>query len=198
MPNSTENVKAMAGEVSGYAFKGAADAANKKFTPEMSKVRSAPSGFDLMGFIGDGGVPNARSTESEDKKDLNGTVIGTIKTGYDETFKFVLCERSKAALQVVYGDANVTEPTAGGSAKTGVIKHTGGFDATRSYLFRFVSGETDTTWEYTDLYVPYAKVTEVGEAKYSGTGFWECEVTVKALPDASGVNAYEYTNITNK
>ncbi len=191
MANDSSNVGVMKGDATGYAFRA------PKGTALITdpKTRTVADPYKGLGYINSDGIVNSFSSDTEDEPDMNGTTVVTLKTSYAETFKFTLMEKNEEAFKTFFGDSNViTDAT----SKIRTISHNSNFDALNVYLFRCISGETSTEYEYTDVSIPLGKVTERGDITISGTGLFMMEITVSCQPDAKGNTAYMTTATVTK
>lgn len=186
--NDATNAVAMKGDVTGYAFYAPL---GTEYTPELVKTRTVPTGFLPLGYLNKDGIVDSRSADSDSVTDMNGVQVTSIKTKYEETYKVTFLERNPNTLKVNFGLDNVsTDATSGVTT----IKHNSSFDNENiMLLFRYISKETDTDYEYTDEMVPIAKINKLGDVTKAGVSNYALETTFAALPDSSGNNAYEYT-----
>lgn len=190
MANNAGAVVIAKGKASGYAF----------YAPEGTVIAADPSAeLDKaclpLGYVSSDGIANAFKTDSDDKKDLNGDVVATVRTSRSETFKFSLMQTDDNTLKIVYGQDNVSTDA---TSTVRTVKHNGNTGASHAYVFRLVTKDTDTDQELTDIVVPNGVVDSVDDITYSGTDIVTYKLTIKALPDASGNTAYMYTKTVKK
>lgn len=191
--NDSSNANVMRGDVTGYAFWAPL---GTEYKPEMVKVRTVPAGFKPLGYIDSDGIVNSRSAESSEEQDMNGTTVTVLKTGYTETYQQKFMERTEETIKLNFGSSNVSKDTGTGIQ---TVKHNASFDANGfELLYRYISKETETAYEYTDEFVPNAKLKENGDVTKAGNSLYKLDATISALPDAKGNNAYEYTATVNK
>lgn len=191
--NNSTNAVAMKGDVTGYAFYAPLDT---EYTPELVKTRTVPTGFLPLGYLNKDGIVNGRSSDSDSVTDMNGVQVTSIKTKYEETYKVTFLERNENTLKINFGLDNVSTDS---TSNVTTVKHNSSFDDTSvKLLFRYISKETDTSYEYTDEVVPIAKINKLGDVTKAGVSNYTLETTFAALPDSSGNNAYEYTATVNK
>ncbi len=191
--NDSANAGVMKGDVTGYAFWAPL---GTTYEPAMVKSRTVPAGFKPLGFIDSDGIVNSRSADATEEQDMNGTTVVVLKTGYTETYQQKFMERTEETLKLNFGQSNVSRDTASGVQ---TVRHNASFDATGfMLLYRYISRETDTAYEYTDEVVPNAKVKELGDVTKAGNALYKLDSTISALPDAKGNNAYEYSASVNK
>jgi hypothetical protein len=106
------------------------------------------------------------------------------QTEYSEKFTFSLLETLDVNVKkLVYGDANVTETNGAITAISNSAEL-----AEHAMVIEMVQGGRAVR-----RVIPCAKVTEIGEITYVDGEPIAYELTVTALPDASGNGSYEYT-----
>lgn len=186
--NNSANAVVMEGDVTGYAFYAPLGTA---YAPDLVKTRTVPTGFLPLGYLNKDGIVNSRSADYDSVTDMNGVQVTAVKTKYEETYKVTFLERNPNTLAVSFGKDNVSTDA---TSKVTTIKHNSEFDATNiMLLFRYISKNTGTAYEYTDEVVPVAKINKLGDVTKAGVSNYALEVTFAALPDSAGNNAYEYT-----
>lgn len=143
------------------------------------------SAFANLGYISEDGMTQAITRDSEAIKAWGGDTVLTVQTEFEETFTFSLIEAlSVDVRKAVYGDSNVT-----GALATGITTTVNSTEL------------SEHAWVIDLLYngavsrivVPHGKVSEIGEITYADGEPVGYELTVTALPDASGNCSYEYT-----
>lgn len=185
--NSNKNVISFKGRVTGYAFM--AKLGTKWNITDVIK-KEVPEGFACLGYLGNKGVEPSRALSTKEIADMNGTVIATTTTSYKEKYKLTLMERSEAALKLAFGNLNYVEDKANNGF---VVKHNQNFGVHHAFLFRFITNQTDDVIEYTDIYIPDGVVSAVGKMGLAANATYSCDVTISAMQDEAGNNAYEYT-----
>jgi hypothetical protein len=142
------------------------------------------AGFIQTGYISEDGLTQEITRDSEDIKAWGGDTVLTTQTEYSEKFTFSLLETLDANVKkLVYGDANVTETSGAITAISNSAEL-----AEHAMVFEMVQGGRAVR-----RVVPCAKVTEIGEITYVDGEPVAYELTITALPDASGNASYEYT-----
>lgn len=140
--------------------------------------------FKGTGYISEDGLTHEITRDSEDIKAWGGDTVMTTQTDYSEKFTFSLLETLNGDVKkLVYGDANVTETSGAISA----ISNSKELEE-HAMVFEMVQGTRAVR-----RVVPCAKVSEVGEITYVDGEPVAYQLTVTALPDASGNTSYEYT-----
>ena len=142
------------------------------------------TGFTGTGYISEDGLTQEITRDSEDIKAWGGDTVLTTQTEYSEKFTFSLLETMDANVKkLVYGDANVTEEN---GAITAISNSTE--LAEHAMVFEMVQAGRAVR-----RVIPCGKVSEIGEITYVDGEPGAYELTVTALPDASGNASYEYT-----
>ena len=147
--------------------------------------------FVSAGYIGEDGLTESGARSTDKKKDWRGTIIKVLQTDFSLTYQFTFLEsRQTTVLKTVYGDANVTVTT--GTPTAGLI-HSIVKNATvlphKEFIFEMKDGLVKTR-----VVVPDGQITEVGDITWSNSELVQYQVTLECFPDASGNNAYEYTD----
>ena len=142
--------------------------------------------FVSLGFCSDDGLTNSNSPESDNVKAWGGKNVLALQTDKPDTFKFKLIEvLNPNVLKAVYGDDNVT-----GTLATGItVKANADEPEEACWVIEMVMRDGAVTRKV----LPDAKVTELGDIVYKDDEVTGYEVTLLAMPDATGQTHYEYT-----
>ena len=179
MANNAANVSTGKGKLGGYAY-----IAPTSATMPTDAATALGDGFLLLGYISEDGITNATERDSEDIKDLNGDTVLTVQTSHGETWQATFIESLNInVLKMVYGDENVTE-TSGAISITADGKE----PAEKAFVFEMImqNGKAKR------IVIPRGKVSELGDIVYRASEAIGYDVTISALPDASGAKHHEY------
>lgn len=148
-------------------------------------VTALDPAFVNLGYISEDGMTQAVTRDSEAVKAWGGDTVMTLQTDFEETFAFRLIEALDVNVRkAVFGDANVTGTLAAGITTT--------VNSTELAEHEWV---IDLVYNgaVSRIVVPSGKVTEIGDITYADGEPVGYELTITALPDASGNCSYEYT-----
>lgn len=146
-------------------------------------VSELAEGYVDQGIVGEDGVTQAITRDTEDIKAYGGDIVYTLQTDYGEEFTLVLYEsRNVETLKTVFGDANVTEK---GGAIT--VKHNKAKLPRSTFVF---DHEIDQGVKRQVMEI--GQVVSVGDIANVHSDIVKYELTVKAFPNNDGNVLVEY------
>lgn len=179
MANTAANVSTGKGQIGGYAF-----IAPTTATMPTDATTALDGSFLGLGFISEDGITNSTERDTEDIVDMNGNKVLAVQTGHSETFQQTFIEALNInVLKAVYGDSNVTE--ANGAISISV---NGDEPAEKAFVFELIMLDGKKK----RMVIPRGKITEIGDVVYRASEAIGYDVTIEALPDATGEKHHEY------
>lgn len=141
--------------------------------------------FANLGYVSEDGLTNSNSAEMDQVKAWGGDVVLDLQTGKSDNFQLTLIEAiNEDVWKAIYGAANVTGTLANG--------YTVKADATELPYQAWVIDMVLKGGILKRIVIPNGKITEVGDITYRDNEAVGYEITISALPDASGFTHYEY------
>lgn len=182
MANTVTNVSAGKPKVSGAIYR--APLSSGLVLP--TDATTAPgTDFKALGYVSDDGLTNTNSPDSETIKAWGGDTVLTIQTEKPDEFQLTLIEvLNKDVLATVYGSSNVT-----GTIETGITVNA---NADEPEEAAWIIDMVMRGGVLKRIVIPDGKVTEIGDIEYTDEDAVGYELTIQAMPDASGQTHYEY------
>lgn len=145
---------------------------------------SLDAAFKPLGYVSEDGVANDNSPESERVKAWGGYTVLNMQPDRPDTFGFTLLESLNVdLLKVIYGAANVTENDGAIAVKATADNMTAGSWVIESIL---QNGKNER------IVIPNASISELGTITRVDNAPISYELTIEAIPDATGVYHYQY------
>ena len=180
MANTAGNVSAGKPALNGAVYRAASGT-----TLPTDATTALSADFKCLGYCGEDGLVNSNSPSTTDIKAWGGDTVLSIQEEKTDTFQVTLLEVLNAdVLKAVYGSTNVS-----GTLSTGVTITANAKEAEEGVWAVDMLLNSSTVKR---IVIPKGKITEVGDITYSDSDPIGYEVTITALPDASGNTHYEY------
>lgn len=140
--------------------------------------------FIDQGIVGEDGVSQAITRDTEDVKAYGGDIVYTLQTDFGEEFTVVLYEsRNVETLKTVFGEDNVTEDSEGNIT----VRHNKSKLPRCSFIF---DHEIDQGVKRQVMAI--GQVVSVGDIVNVHSDIVKYELTIKAFPDTDGNVLTEY------
>ena len=180
MANTAGNVIAGKPALNGAVYRAASGT-----TAPTDATTALSADFKCLGYCGEDGLVNSNSPSTTDIKAWGGDTVLSIQEEKTDTFQVTLIEVLNAdVLKAVYGASNVS-----GTLSTGVTITANAKEAEEGVWAVDMLLNSNTVKR---IVIPKGKITEIGDITYSDSDPIGYEVTITALPDASGNTHYEY------
>ena len=164
---------------------GAVWRAPKGTTLPTDTTTALDAAFKEVGYLSEDGVTNSNSPSTENIKAWGGDTVLTLLSEKPDTWQFAMIESTNLeTLKAVYGEDNVTGTLSAGITITA--------NATEPEESAWVFDMILRGGVAKRVVIPDAQVTEVGDIVYQDSDAVKYDVTLTAMPDASGNTHYEY------
>ena len=141
--------------------------------------------LDRGGLVGEDGVTNENSPETDSKKAWGGDIVLKLQTEKPDTFTFKLISSLDLdVLKAVYGDGNVSGTLADGITVTA----TGEELPEKQWVIDMVMRDNAVK----RIYIPSGSISEIGEIVYKDDEEVGYELTIMAMPGSDGATHKEF------
>lgn len=141
--------------------------------------------FIAMGYIGEDGISNSRSFDTDTIRDWGGEAVYEAEENHEDTFKLKFIEAlNPDVLKAVHNSSNVTGTLANGLTVT--------VNSDEHENAAWVIETIMRNGILKRICIPDAKISEIAEIVYKRNEAVGYDVTLKAFADSSGNTHYEY------
>lgn len=146
------------------------------------------TGFVDQGIVGEDGVAQSITRDTEDIKDYGGNTVYTLQTDYGQEFTLTVYESTNVdTLKTVFGDSNVIETDEG----IKVVHNKARLPRSSAVFDHEIDQGTKRQ------VAEQAQVVSVGDVVNVHSDIVKYELTVKFYPDSNGNLLYEYYAFDN-
>lgn len=185
MAQTVGNVSAGKPAVGGAVYRAVAGT-----TLPTDATTALAAAFKSLGYCGEDGLVNSNSPSSSEIKAWGGDTVMTLQTEKKDEFKCTLLESLNLdVLKAIYGTSNVT-----GTLTAGLVINATADEQEEAVWAVDMVMNSNTVKR---IVIPHGKITEIGDVSYTDSDAVAYEITIAALPDASGKTHYEYIKQTS-
>lgn len=141
-----------------------------------------PTGLIPQGYVSDEGLTMTVNRETEKIKAWGGDTVRIVQTEFDCTFQWSFLETTEQVLRRLHGESNVTLSDEEIAVQINSTPLPSGV-----WVFDMKDGENRIR-----IVCPNAQVSEVDDVTFVHTEVTSRSITVEALPDEAGNQAYMY------
>lgn len=146
---------------------------------------SLAAAFKDLGYIHEDGYTKSKSRETVELKEWAGETVKLVKTSDTITYNFKAIEALNIeTIKAVYGASNVT-----GTLSTGITVNEVNAPLEEAV---YVIDEATSDGGYMRTVIPRGVIAELGDEVHKADEAIAYDMTIRALPDASGKTSYKY------
>lgn len=156
-------------------------------TDATTKLNAA---FTPLGLISEDGVTRTVDSSDEKIKAWGGSVVKVVRSDYSVSYSFTFLESANATvLKSIFGEDNVvvTTPDSGDVAGKVTITHNSTMVPRATYTLEMLDENT-----FIREVIPSGQLTVNGDVQFVHSNVISYTVTIEAMEDEAGNNAYEY------
>lgn len=141
-------------------------------------------------YVSEDGLTLSPSMSTSDIKDWSGSIVRKVLESFDGKIKWKMISTNEGALDVAFGEANVTTNAATGTHGKQVQAALGArLPEAQSWVFLMKDEDARIV-----IVVPKGQVTEVSDVTFAAKEAVGWEVTLSCYPDSSGNSIYIMTD----
>ena len=160
--------------------------AAKGTTLPTDATTALAAAYKDLGYVHEDGVTKSKSRETTELKEWAGETVKLVKTSDTVTFQFKAIEALNIdTIKAVYGAANVS-----GTLSTGIAVTEKAGDPLEEAIY--VMDECTSDGGFMRTVIPCGVVAELGDEVHKADEAIAYDLTIRALPDASGNTTYKY------
>lgn len=164
--------------------------AAKGTTLPTDATTALAAAYKDLGYVHEDGVTKSKSRETTELKEWAGETVKLVKTSDTISYQMKAIEALNVdTIKAVYGSNNVT-----GTLSTGIVVTEKAGDALEEAIY--VIDECTSDGGMMRTVIPCGVVAELGDEVHKADEALAYDMTIRALPDASGNTTYRYIKQT--
>lgn len=169
---------------------GAVTRANLGSTLPTDGSSPLDAAFKSLGYVSEDGVTRTIDASDDKIKAWGGDVVKVVRSDYSTSYTLTFMESANGTLlKALYGEENVkiTSPSEGVDGGKIAITNNSRRAPRASYTFEMLDENT-----FIREVIPNGQISMNGDVQFVHSAVISYSVTIDALPDAKGNNAYSY------
>lgn len=146
--------------------------------------------FEGDEYVSEDGLTLAPSMSTTEIKDWSGATVRKVLESFDGTLAWTMISTNAGALEIAFGEENVSEvaatPTHGAQVMAKLGAH---LPEEQAWVFLMKDGDARIV-----IVVPDGQITEVGEITFASNSAVSWPVTLSCYPDSTGTSIYIMTD----